>query len=146
MKKVLVTLFATLATITWACSNDDKPISANDLPADALVFIETYYPGHTIIYVEKEAKHSSTTFDVLLSDGSEIEFDSQGNWLEVDAPYGNAVAAALIPHPIAEFVVLTYPDQLINEFSREKYGYKAVLTNNIGLEFSHDYIFLRRAR
>lgn len=146
MKKFSQLLIAVLAIAMCACSDDDKPISSTDLPADARSFVEKYYPSLTIIYAEKDSKHSSTTYDILLSDGTEVEFDSDGRWLDINAPYGKAVPAALVPQPIADFVALTFPDQLINEFSRESYGFKAELTNDIGLEFSHDYIFLHRAR
>lgn len=147
MKKVLFFLLtAVLIAPLWSCSDDDELVVFGDIPSKAQVFVESYFPGAKVVKVERDGKHSSAKYDVYLSDGTEIEFDSAGEWIDVDAPYGKAVPAAIVPSPIAEFVVDTYPDQLINEFSRESYGYKAELTNEVELEFDHDYVFIRIER
>ena len=39
----------------------------------------------------------STKYEVLLMDGTEIDFDSRGNWEEVSAKKGKTVPATVVP-------------------------------------------------
>ncbi len=144
MKKLLFILLAAVISIPfWACSDDDEPVVFGEMPSMAKAFVKSYFPGMQGVKVERDGKHSSAKYEVTLSDGTEIEFDSNGEWIDVDAPSGKAVPAGIVPAPIAKFVADTYPGQLINEFSREHYGYKAELTNEVELEFDRDYILIR---
>ncbi|MDE6288517.1 MAG: PepSY-like domain-containing protein, partial [Muribaculaceae bacterium] len=92
---------------------------------------------------EKDAKGSAVKYDVYLADGTEIEFDGNGEWISVDAPAGAAVPAGIVPAPIADFVAYTYPNEKINEISRDSRGYEVELTNEVDLIFGIDGSFIR---
>lgn len=53
------------------------------LPKPALTFIVEYYPAEGIVEMEKEFLDKN--YEVTLTDGTELEFDSKGNIIEVDA-------------------------------------------------------------
>ncbi|MCC8072004.1 MAG: PepSY-like domain-containing protein [Bacteroidales bacterium] len=62
------------------------------LPQGATDFLATYYPTCTITKCEKDGR----SYDLDLADGTDVEFDLQGNLIEVDAPKGAALPADVI--------------------------------------------------
>lgn len=69
-----------------------EPISM--LPEPALVFIVENYPAAGIIEMEKEFADNS--YEVRLTGGTELEFDSKGNIKEVDAADGQFIPAEVV--------------------------------------------------
>lgn len=72
----------------------DKPIKVNILgpasseavkmiPIDGIRFIVENYPDEGIVSMDKE--FASNSYDVKLTNGTEIEFNSKGNVMEIDA-------------------------------------------------------------
>lgn len=53
------------------------------IPEKALTFIVEYYPGAGIVSMEKE--YASNSYEIELSDGTELEFDSAGNLTDIDS-------------------------------------------------------------
>ena len=144
MKKTVLFLFVALMGVAiFGCSDNDEPVGVDAIPSQARMFLEQYYPSVNTSRVEKEGKGSSTKYDVHLVDGTEIEFDNAGNCISVDAPVGAAVPAGIVPTPIADFVADTYPNEKINEISRDNRGYEVELTNEVDLIFGIDGSFIR---
>lgn len=144
MKKTLLFLFVALLSVSiFSCSDNDEIVGIDAIPAQAKTFLEQYYPSINTSRVEKEGSGSAAKYDVYLADGTEIEFDDVGNWISVDAPAGAAVPAGIVPTPIADFVADTYPNEKINEISRDSRGYEVELTNEVDLIFGPDGTFIR---
>lgn len=72
----------------------DKPInvggvgpavseSVKMIPIDGIRFIVENYPDEGIVSMDKE--FASNTYDVKLTNGTEIEFNSKGNVIEIEA-------------------------------------------------------------
>lgn len=57
--------------------------SVKMIPINGIRFIVEYYPDEGIVSMDKE--FASNTYDVKLTNGTEIEFNSQGNVIEIDA-------------------------------------------------------------
>ncbi|MCM1491072.1 MAG: PepSY-like domain-containing protein [Muribaculum sp.] len=102
MKKTLLTSLligiAAIAASSMANAQQkvvpDKPIrigsvgpamseSVKMIPINGIRFIVEYYPDDGIVSMEKEL--ASNTYDVKLTNGTEIEFNSKGNVIEIDA-------------------------------------------------------------
>jgi len=56
----------------------------SQLPKDATRFLEKHYRGVAIREIERE--FAKGTFEVELADGTDIEFNSEGRVVEIDAP------------------------------------------------------------
>lgn len=122
-----------------SCSDDDDDwyeISYGQLPPQAQVFLETYWGGYAVSSMEMDGHGAGTTYEVILTNGTQFEFDSTGLWVEIDAPMGMALPTGFIHPGIINFVSLNFPDQEINEISREYYGYEVELTNEVELNFN----------
>lgn len=137
MKKFL--LFALLSVVglgLWSCSDDDdwQPVSYDSLPAQAMQYIDDYCGGLSIYNVEYDDGYYEVTF----TSGLEIEFNSAGQWVQVDAPFGAAVPDGFVPFPIQDYVDSYYPMASVNEISRQAYGYEVELTNGYEIDFGPD--------
>lgn len=118
-----------------ACSDDDDQIVGNDqLPVIAKNFLGQYYPNATVVSVHKD----KSDYDVILSDGTHIDFDHSGNWTDVDAPTGKTVAQGFYPAAIDTYVSANYPSDGINEISKDKGNYDVDLISGIDLVFNSD--------
>lgn len=138
MKKTLSLLFiAMFAALTWSCSDDDdeSPISADQLPANAKNFIQTYFGGDKISKVEKEGSNAYAAYDVRFASGYEVEFNAAGEWVDVDAPVGQTIPSGIAPLAIESYVSTNYPTSGINEISLEINGYDVELVNGLDLVF-----------
>ena len=65
-----------LAVLTGC--DDEKKIKTKDLPGAAREFITQYFPGLNVLHAEKDRDDRAVTYNVRLSDATEIEFDESG--------------------------------------------------------------------
>lgn len=147
MKRYLLFLSALIlvALNFTSCSNKDdneveNVISVDDLPSKAISFLNSYFRGYEIIKVEKDVEGSVTFYEVDLQDGYEVVFNSDGDWQEVDAPYGKSIPTGFVPEPILQTLDYQYNGYGITEINKEGENYHIVLSNNQGGD-SIDLIF-----
>jgi len=117
------------------CLADDKIIPVEQLPAPAKTFVKKYFPQATIEYATKDTEFMGTTYEVRLSDGTEVDFDKKGNWDNVDCKT-KAVPASLVPAAIAQYVTAHYPNTVIVKIDKERGGYEIELSNDLDLKFN----------
>ena len=117
------------------CLADDKIIPVEQLPAPAKTFVKKYFPQATIEYATKDTEFMGTTYEVRLSDGTEVDFDKKGNWDNVDCKT-KAVPASLVPAAIAQYVKAHYPNTVIVKIDKERSGYDIELSNDLELKFN----------
>ena len=117
------------------CLADDKIIPVEQLPAPAKTFVKKYFPQATIEYATKDTEFMGTTYEVRISDGTEVDFDKKGNWDNVDCKT-KAVPASLVPAAIAQYVKAHYPNTVIVKIDKERGGYEIELSNDLDLKFN----------
>lgn len=132
-------LFCTIIGVV-ACSNDDDAIKIDNglLPQQSQDFIEAHFGGATIVKIEKNTipESDGTVYEVKLSNGFELDFDIDGQWIEVDGNK-NRVPDAIIPKPILNYVNTNYGDGVfIESIEKKTYGYKIDLSNGLELKFN----------
>ena len=113
---------------------NDQIIPVETLPAAAKAFIKAHFPGRPIAYAEKDG-FLNPTYEAQLVDGTQIDFDKDGNWDKVDCNL-NAVPTALIPASIAAYVHSNFPDCFIVKIDKERYGFEIELSNDLELKFN----------
>ena len=133
----LVCLFVS----TTVCHADDMPIPAAQLPAAVKNFVQKNFPGKSIAYAEKDAEFSGTKYEVNLNDGTQIDFDRNGNWDKVDC-HMVAVPAALVPASIQQYVKATFSGASVVKIDKERHGYDVELSNGVELKFNHQGAFI----
>lgn len=144
MKKITMTLFAIVATATSLFATSlytfvqDKPISSNELPAEAQKFIATYFAGEEISHIVHDRDVISVDYNVTFSSGTKLEFNSRGEWKEVDMRNA-AVPNDLVPQAIAEYVKQSYPNREITEIKRNHTYTEVSLKGGLELTFNRNY-------
>ena len=69
--------------LTASCS-ESKIVPVEQLPVAAKTYVEKAFPGRDILYVKEDPGLFSTKYEVKLMDGTEIEFDKNGEPLDID--------------------------------------------------------------
>ncbi len=90
---------------------------------------------------EKETL-SPIEYKVVLASGTEVEFDSKGDWTEVDANTA-AVPQDIVPAKIKSYVQKSFPDNKIVQIKKDKKGYEIELTNGIEVKFNKNADFIK---
>jgi hypothetical protein len=119
-----------------------KKIEISELPAPARDFIEKHFNGISVDKVKKDAEHGEKGYEVILGDGTELEFWKDGSYREVDGKH-KPIPTAFIDPKITEYVKKHYPDRKITHID---YGHKDVdvdLTGKLDLEFTKEGTFLK---
>lgn len=139
MKKFLILAAACFASGVFAAHADnDRPIRTDELPQNAQQFVKQHFPAEKIAFAKQERSLTSTSYEVLLSNGYKIEFRQNGEWSEVDCKYGS-VPPAIVPAQIAQYVSQNYPEVAIVEIERSRRDYEVKLGNGFDLTFDRQF-------
>lgn len=158
-KTILTSLFIGLATLTApfianAQQNvvPNKPIriggvgpamseSVKMIPIDGIRFIVENYPDEGIVSMDKE--FDTNTYDVKLTNGTEIEFNSKGNVVEIDAEGDNAIPAevikAIVPSTTYQAMQKDGIVSNIESIEKNNSGYK--IETNLPQDLEYFYTF-----
>ena len=91
----ITTLFAMLLVLfTVSCSSEDKEFDNVALPMSAQQFVKQYFADASYSRVEKEKDNGFWEYEVLLSDGSKVEFNEKGEWTSVECKYSEMTVSA----------------------------------------------------
>lgn len=134
MKKMISLGVFALVLLMTGCS--DKPVAPEQLPVTVQTFVQQAFPGRTITYAEKDQELTGAKYDVVLNDGTRVEFDTDDEWDKIECPLTEPVPTALIPPSIATHIQANYPDALIVKIDRERNGYEVELANGLELKYN----------
>lgn len=139
MKKILFALVAIFTLgISNAAADNDKLINKSELPVQAQQFIDAHFANIKLTYAKLERDFFERSYEVVLADGTKIEFASNGSWRDVDCRY-EEVPAAIIPQAIKEYVNNNYPGEKILKIEHDRGYYELKLSNRYELTFNKDY-------
>ena len=114
--------------------------TAQSLPGPITAFIKQHFPNTSIVGVEPDYDNGGLEYDVYLSDGTQIDFDANHQWDQVESMRG--VPAFFIPKAIASYVRGSYQNMVITKINKEYHGYEIELSNGLDLNFDRSGRFL----
>lgn len=138
MKKFLLGLSFLLAIAITAisCSKDND---GNEivLPGKANTFISAKFKTAKVVKVSKVNDNlTKKEFEVILDNGIKIEFDKDGNWVEIEAVEDDqAIPSEFVPEKILAYLAVNYPGLGVNSIEIEDDGYEIELTDGTDLDF-----------
>lgn len=142
MKKLLL-LFALLTAAFCASARDNYSHDVTVLPTAARTQLKNNFKAKVShIKIEKDFGRI-TEYDVVLTDGSEITFDSKGNWKDIEVRQNTSVPRALIPAAIASYVKANQKNTKIVGIEKHRSGYDVELSNGVEMKFNADGKFIR---
>ena len=142
--KQLIIAFTTLlaAAMLVSCEHNYSVKGYKNLPPEAKSTIENHFPGIDVIRVETDRDDGKITYDVTLSNGIEIEFDSDGRWTDIDGNRATSLPDGLIPTQILEYVNQNFAGAKITGIDRRYRGYEVELDNGVELKFDENFNFV----
>ncbi len=144
MKKFFLTLAIAATGIIGANAADQYVNDVDALPQAAKMFLDEHFTANdvSIIKIDRDFGRISD-YEVVLKDGSEVSFDPNGQWDNIEVPVTKTVPTAVVPKTIADYVAKNYPDSRIVSIEKSRFGYEAELQNGLELKFNIEGKFKR---
>ena len=139
MKKILVSAALLFAGITASFAGDrERPITLDKLPAAAQEFLAANFKDLTLAYAVEDPKFIGSEYEVIYTDRTEVDFESNGEWSSVERKYA-AVPAAIVPVQIADYVKKSFAGESIRKIDRDKYTWEVELSNGLEIKFDRNF-------
>ena len=114
MKKITTTLTVAAAIALSACNGSGK--QQIELPDLAQMFLSQNFANAPISNVSND---SAAVYEVELSSGTQLQFNSDGMWMKVQAKQGENVEAKVLPFPAQTYLHEIYPEKKIKLVERD---------------------------
>ena len=120
----------------WMLSScdDEKKIDFGDLPSEARSFIENYFPSADILSIVQEKEDGRKEYRVKLSNGTDMEFDEDGEWTNIEC-YFSPLPTGILPANVITKVEELHPEAYINGVEKELGGYVVEVTDAGGIDW-----------
>ena len=142
MRRIIFILILLLSVLT-AAARSNYSHNASDLPMAAQTVLKNNFKASVShIKIEKDFGKVSE-YDVILTDGSEITFDRNGNWKEIEVKSSSSIPSGLIPEAIAVYVKANQKKVKITGIEKNRSGYEVELSNGVEMKFDSNGKFLR---
>lgn len=124
-----------IVVILPASARDNYTHDVSVLPDAAKNVIKNNFKADiSVIKIDKDFGIISE-YEVILTDGTEISFDSKGNWDNIETRKSESVPNAFVLQPIQDYVSKNQPGIHIVGIDRERSGYEIELSNGIEMKF-----------
>lgn len=142
MKKLVSFFSIMLLIVSVACARDKVTRDVSLLPTGAREMIKKYFPDSEISYLKIDKQLFRTEgYEVILSGGTELEFDVKGQWTEIESL--QTVPDSIVPESIRKYIKRNYGSQGVKKIKHNRRGYELKLTNGMDMEFDNMGNFLR---
>ena len=143
MKKIIFLIVLMVGSIRLAMADDVVTRDVNQLPLAARELIDKQFSHRKVDFIKIERDlFEETTYEVKLDDGTELEFNSKGGWVEIDAKKDD-VPSEFIPQSIQEYMKDHYKGEKIVKIERDRKGYELTLENGLEVNFDQFGKFLK---
>lgn len=138
MRILMIAICCMMSFNIVANAGNDKPINVNELPAKAQTLLSKHFKGQKVMLATIESGVVSRSYDVVLRNGTKLEFDKKGNLTEIDCKQG-IVPSQLIPQPIKTYLKENYRGEIVRKIELNKKEYEVELANGIDLTFNKHF-------
>ena len=135
MKKILSILVMAIVAVQFAFAGDVITKDMNQLPLPARNFINRHFTKPVVKHIKIDSDIMSKKYEVVLANGTEIDFDSKGNCEEVDAKKGK-VPATIIPSFVTDYLKANnFTNEYVTKIERDRKGFEVELNTDISFKF-----------
>lgn len=133
MKKVIVSAFFAVFSIgMFAQAN------TSILPGTAQNFINQHFSSVSVNEVEEYSNWQiweDEKYEVRLSNGIELDFDENGNLIEIDSQNNEAIPMSALPSQISSYLQSNYPNAQVVGWEKQDKEQEVELADGTELEF-----------
>ena len=130
------TMILALCTSLLCCLSSfaqEAPVEQSQLPREAKNFLKEHFKSK-FHHAVKDVDGRVITYEVVLNDNTEIDFDDSGRWMEVDGK-NKAIPTSFIQKQTLDYVKINNPKEAIVKIERSDSGYDVELSNGVDLKF-----------
>lgn len=143
IKKLLLSLMVVLGLSTTTLAADHYTHDVNVLPKAAQTILANNFKSEiSVIKVDKDFGRISE-YEVILNNGTEISFDRNGNWKNIEVSKNGTIPSKFIPSPISNYVKTNQSGAKIVGIDKERSGYEVELSNGVEMKFNKEGKFIR---
>lgn len=142
MRKISLIIVSLFLILGSAFSDNDRiTFDLSELPAVSREFITAHFDQMEISHLKIEKGLLGVkSYDVILVDGTTVEFNRSGEWTEIDG-HQTMLPVTVIPQSIYQYVQNHFTGRKIMSIEKEKRGYQVELDNGLDLVFTKSGIF-----
>ena len=141
-KVIFILINLLIFSLPLQINYDYRFINFEDLPTKAKTFVRTYFGHYVIRFVKIDITMTKTNYTVQFENGMKIEFNSNGDWDEVNSP-SDCLPSDFLNIMILNHLNKNYPDYCLHMISKGKHKFEVELTNGLELVFNKKGEFLR---
>ena len=127
-----------MAYLMPANADNNKPIKVTELPVKAQTVLSQHFNNQKVTFASIESGIIDKKYDVVLQNGTKLEFDKKGNVTEIDCKQG-AVPEKLIPQAINTYLQENHFGQTVRKIEFNKNEYELELSNAIDITFNKHF-------
>ena len=135
--KRFILILAVAFGVTFAASADERPIEVSQLPKAAQDFMAKNFNKIKVLYATVDKDILDVDYEVRLEDGTKIDFDNDGEWMDVSNKR-LGIPKSVVPAELVAYVDANYPKANIISIDRGPRDYEIELSNGLELTFSID--------
>ncbi|MBQ4915915.1 PepSY-like domain-containing protein [Maribacter sp. MMG018] len=144
--KIPVIAMASFLTVFTSCNDDDDNsndiyLSETEIPETIQSYITDHFGENMILNAEKETENNEVTYEIYLTDNTNLEFNSDLDIIDIDGT--SKLPDSVIPATILDYTATNYPDNYITDWELELDHQQVELDNNVELEFDMNGDFIR---
>lgn len=137
MKRFISFLFVLLLGVGAASAAPDRVITREQLPAMAQQFLHDYFPSAEVTAAHEDGDIVQREYDVMLDDGTHIEFAADGRWLEIESR--EVLPRGIVPPSIVTYTAKHYPSLTIHRIERSRREWEVSLSNGVEIRFNRRF-------
>lgn len=139
MKKLgLIMVSLLLSTMAIFADNEKITRDKSVLPSVCRNFISANFGQAEISHIKIESNLLGTKgYDVILTNGVNVEFDKSGEWKEIEARH-SSIPLGVLPERIAGYIRKNFPDNTVISVDKDTREYEVKLNNDLELKFDRN--------
>ena len=142
MNKLSISILLMAFALSLDACMDKKHVGFEMLPDNAQKTITQHFGKDAFLFVSIEREVLFLEYDVSLKDGTDLEFDRDGNLKSIDC-LQQRIPEGIVPEKVLAYVNANHPDAYITKWGMDDLRWKAELNNDLELIFDHNGEFYR---
>lgn len=143
MKKLLLALMAIFCMASVAAAKDTYSRDVSSLPKAAQACLKSNFKAKVSFVKTDSTLGYIDDYEVVLTDGTEIEFDRDGNWKNVEVANNKSVPAAFVLPAISSYVKSRHSGARVVGIEKERSGFSVETSNGLEMKFDRQGKFVR---
>ena len=143
MKKIMMIMALIMGLAVPGYAKSSYSRDASTLPEAAQATISNNFKAKPSLIKKESTVGLFTEYEVILSDGSEITFDKNGNWKEIEMGAGLEVPKSIIPQGISNYVNQNFKGQKIISIEKDNNGFDVEITSGVEMKFDNSGKFVK---